>query len=360
MMNKELRTPAAALTPAVKEWLPRQLRLAQDVPDALLMDAGWLDGTGRFTATAGCLFGADIGGTKVQSVLTDLNGTLIAEVRSTTPPEGGDAVLDLVTSHLSQMMLQTGAPLLAAGVGLPGTVHPVTGHLDRAPNLPGFDGRNMRALLSDRLGVPTAVENDVNFAALGEVWLGHGTLPAAAFGGLAFVALGTGIGMGLAWGDRILRGALGAAGEVAALPIGGNPFDPATRGCGALESVVSGAALVKDYRASGGTHAGQTLREITKDAQIDPALDAVMERLAQRTALAVLSIDAIVNPAVFAFGGGIGSQPALLARITAALAQALPDGHPMPDCRISQLGNRAGVFGAVRAARLAYADSLTA
>lgn len=339
--------------------LARQLEGTRDTPDADLAAAGWVDAEGRFLPGAGCLFGADIGGTKVQSVLTDLDGAVLADIRAETPAAGGDAVIDLLIAHLTQMRMATDAPLRAAGVGLPGAVHPVTGELDRAPNLSGLAGRDLRALLTDRLGVPTAVENDVNLAALGEGWLGHGRAAATLSGGLAFLALGTGIGMGLAWGDRILRGALGAAGEVAALPIGADPFDPATHGCGALESVVSGAALVADYRASGGRHAGQTLRDITRDLGADdPALDAVMDRLAQRTALAVLSIDAIVNPALFVFGGGIGSQPALLDRIRSALARAMPDGMPVPDCRTSLLGNRAGVIGAVRAARLSFADGL--
>lgn len=349
---------APPMTAQIAESLVSHLRATQPSPDAVLAE-GWLDGTGRFVAQAGCLFGSDIGGTKVQSILTDLNGKVLAEARSETPAAGGAAVLDLVASHMSQLATQASAAILAAGVGLPGAVHPQTGHLQRAPNLPGFEGQNMRAVLSAHLGVPVAVENDVNFAALGEAWLGHGRAPEIATGGLAFIALGTGIGMGLTWGDRILRGALGAAGEVAVLPIGADPFDPVVHVCGALESVVSGAALVADYRASGGTHSGHSLRDIAKDEGADPALDAVMDRLAQHAALAVMSVDAVVNPAVFVFGGGIGSRPALLVRIRNILARLMPDGMPIPDCRISELGNRAGVIGAARAARLAYADALS-
>lgn len=349
---------APPLTAEMATRLVSHLRATRPTPDPVLAD-GWLDGSGCFLAQAGCLFGTDIGGTKVQSIVTDLNGRILAEARSETPAAGGEAVLDLVTSHMTQLARRGGASILAAGIGLPGAVHPQTGHLQRAPNLQGFEGRDMRGVLSAHLGVPVAVENDVNFAALGEAWLGHGRAPEIAAGGLAFIALGTGIGMGLTWGDRILRGALGAAGEVAVLPIGADPFDPVAHTCGALESVVSGAALVADYRASGGTHAGHTLRDIAKDEGDDAVLDAVMDRLAQHAALAVMSVDAVVNPAVFVFGGGIGSKPALLDRICHVLARLMPDGMPIPDCRISELGNRAGVIGAARAARLAYADTLS-
>lgn len=355
-----MKLPLVRPAHLLRDGLVTQLRSAATRPDVDLAAAGWLDQTGRFVKEAGYLFGSDVGGTKVQSLLTDLNGEVLAERRSETPAGGGNAVLDLVGLHLAQMTTGTTGVVRAAGFGLPGAVHPVTGLLERAPNLSGFAGQDMRAVLSNRLNIPVAVENDVNLAALGETWLGHGATAGVLTGGLAFVALGTGIGMGLAWGDRILRGVQGAAGEIAALPIGADPSDHKTHVCGALESVVSGEALVADYRASGGRQTAQTLRQISKAARNDPALDIVMEKLAQRTAHAVLAIDAIVNPAMFVFGGGIGSQPMLLARIVAQLKRIMPDGMPVPDCRASHLGNRAGVIGAIRAARLAYADALTA
>jgi glucokinase len=347
----------AILPVAIRERLGGHLRASDPVPDADLAE-DWLDRDGRFLAVAGGLFGADVGGTKVQSVVTDLNGTVLAEMRADTPAAGGHAVLALVAAHMAELSAQAGCTILAAGIGLPGALHPVTGHLERAPNLRGLAGRDMREVFRTELGVPVAVENDVNLAAIGEAWLGLGARVDTRVGGLAFVALGTGIGMGVAWGDRVLRGALGAAGEIAALPIGADPFAASSHTCGALESVVSGAALVAAYRASGGTHSGQTLRDIAKDASPDPALDAVMDRLAKHAAQAVLSVDAVLNPSLFVFGGGIGSRPALLERVRSYLERLVPEGMPVPECHISILGNRAGVLGAIRTARLAYADRL--
>lgn len=349
----------AGLPPALRELLAKHLRASHPAPDGALAE-GWLDASGRFLPAAGGLFGADIGGTKVQSVVTDLNGTVLGELRSETPVAGGNAVLSLVAAHKAQLTAQAGVSIMAAGIGLPGALHPQTGHLERAPNLAGLTGRDMRAVFAELLGVPVAVENDVNLAALGETWLGHGATRETRRGGLAFVALGTGIGMGVAWGDRVLRGALGAAGEIAALTIGADPFAASSLASGALESVVSGAALVADYRASGGRHPGQTLRDIAKNPQADPVLDAVMDRLAKHVALAVLSVDAVVNPALFVFGGGIGSRAALLDRVRGYINRLVPEGMPAPECHVSILGNRAGVLGAIRAARLAYADWLFA
>lgn len=324
-----------------------------DVSKGALAGTGWVTPHGALDPRACCLFGADVGGTKVQSVLTDLEGTVLAEARDATPQAGGDAVLELISDHLAT--LSCGRTVGAAGVGLPGAIDPVTGVLARAPNLRGLEGRAMPALLSDRLGLPVAVENDVNLAALGESWLGHGAQGSrAAEAGLAFIALGTGIGMGLAFGDRLLRGVGGAAGEIACLPIGGDPYSPRARSLGTLESVVAGQVLVEDYRARGGAREG-SLRDLSRAGVADPVLDATLNVLAERLALAVLSVGAVLDPALVVFGGGIGSRPEIVARVGEALARL---GAPVPELRISLLGNRAGAIGAVRAARLALAEAL--
>lgn len=319
---------------------------------AELAGTGWVTPEGELDPRACCLFGVDVGGTKVQSVLTDLNGTILAEARDATP-ENGVAVLDVISGHLAR--LSGGRTVAAAGIGLPGSLDPRTGTLDRAPNLRGFAGQSMPALLSGRLGLPVAVENDVNLAALGESWLGHGAQePQIADAGLVFIALGTGIGMGLAFGDRLLRGVSGAAGEIAYLPIGGDPFSARARQLGTLESVVAGQVLVEDYRARGGTRQG-SLRDLSRDNTPDPILDQTMDVLAERLALAILSVGAVLDPALVIFGGGIGSRPEVVSRVRTALARF---DLPVPDLRISLLGNRAGAIGAVRAARLALADAV--
>ena len=73
----------------------------------------------------------------------------------------------------------------------------------------------LRLKLSEALGVPVALENDVNAAALGELWHGR----ASGHRTFALVAIGTGIGMGVIADGALLRGARGAAGEIAYLPI---------------------------------------------------------------------------------------------------------------------------------------------
>jgi len=313
---------------------------------AELAQAGWTL-SGRLRAGAATLLGCDVGGTKVYSVLTDLEGRCLAEVYEATDPKGGAALMAQLRQHRDQLLAKAGAgPLMAAGIGIPGVVNPKTGHVSRMPNITGLNETNLAARLSGVLGVPVAVENDVNLAVQGEYWLGHRA------GCMAFLALGTGIGLGQIVNGQLLRGANGAAGEAAVLPIGANPFDAATFATGALESTVGSASLVAAYEALGGTP-GQTVRDLF--ASDDPRFCGLLEGVAERLALAVLSVAAITDPDIVVFGGSVGQRPEIVARVSERLRQ-LPVS--MPDCRVTRLGNKAGVLGAVWLARQKLAASL--
>nr|WP_240335563.1 ROK family protein [Pseudotabrizicola algicola] len=289
--------------------------------------------------------GCDIGGTKVHSVLSDLEGRCLAEVHEPTDPAGGAALVAQVQRHRDRLVAQAETPM-AAAIGIPGAVHPRTGHVSRMPNIAGLRGADLSGVFSAALQMPVAVENDVNLAALGEYWLGHRA------SSMAFLSLGTGIGLGQLVNGQILQGASGAAGEVAILPIGASPFAKESFATGALESRVGAAPLVAAYEARGGTR-GQTLRLLF--AADDPRFDTVVEGLADKLAQAVISVAAITDPEIVVFGGSVGQRPDLLARVVRRLAQ---QPFAMPQCLTSRLGNRAGVLGAVWRARQRLAAEL--
>ncbi|PHP28229.1 ROK family protein [Limimaricola cinnabarinus] len=345
------RLDAAGLSAPARRWLRAALAEGEagPAPEDL---TDWTGPEGGLRDDAALLMGSDIGGTKAQSVLCDLSGRVLAEVKAPTAPEGGLAVVEQLRAQKTALLERAQvAPdrLRAAGIGLPAAVDPRSGRLHRAPNVSDLEGRDLRDVIGRALGLPVAVENDVNMAVLGESWLGHGR----GRENVVFIALGTGIGMGAMVHGRLLRGAHGAAGEIAALPIGADPFDPATHASGALESVISSAALRAAYAAGGGTAPGN-LRELFERPG-DPAFAAVLDGLAAKLAQAVLSVCAVIDPSRVIFGGSIGSRPELQERLAAALARCMPEP---PDCHVSALGNRAGVLGAARAARLALAESL--
>jgi hypothetical protein len=164
------------------------------------------------------ILGVDLGGTKVHVALSDLSGEVLAEEMEPTDLRGGPHVVDqigAIAERLRQQADRAGDPLRSAAVGSPGVLDPRSGKISISPNIPGIETVDLVDALEARLGCSVLIENDVNLGALGEMW--HGS--ATGVGNFAFVALGTGIGMGLVMGGELLRGAHGAAGEIAFLPI---------------------------------------------------------------------------------------------------------------------------------------------
>src|SRR5690606_25843157 len=100
---------------------------------------------------------------------------------------------------------------------------------------------------------------------LGERWLGR----ARGVDTFAYIALGTGLGMGIVSDGGIIRGAHGGAGEIANLPLGGDPLDPANRLHGTLETAIGSAGIVARYVAAGGDP-GTSVRDLFARLPSDP------------------------------------------------------------------------------------------
>lgn len=313
--------------------------------------SGWIDDKGKLIADAGVLFGCDVGGTKTHSLLADLDGRVLVEIKQPTAAEGGLALIDQIAAQREHLLLQAGLSsdkLLAGSVGVPAAVHPRTRRLSRIPNIRGIEELDFSGILTRKFDMPVSVENDVNLAALGEHWRGHRA------SSMVFLALGTGIGMGVMLDGKLFRGARGAAGEISALPIGGDAFAQDSLESGALENAVSGKAMMARYLGSGGRPGTKLTDLFVVPPGSAPA--PMLDEAGRLIALAILSVCAVIDPEKVVLGGSIGIRPELLARTTYHLGRcmAVP-----PSCQISALGNRAGALGAVRAARLLLADEYT-
>jgi predicted NBD/HSP70 family sugar kinase len=299
----------------------------------------------EFVAAAGLVFGVDVGGTKVHAALADMTGTLLAEVLEPTNERGG---IDLVNqiAALYRTLLTRAAPevpiLQVATIGLPGAIHPRTGEITMLPNIAGMFGIDFRRELESRLGFKVVLENDVNLAAFGEHRLGHGR----GIDSLVFVALGTGIGMGIVNEGRLVRGARGGAGEISTLPIGTDPFDPRTFASGALESAISSEAIRNRYGILAG-EPGLSVRDIFAEPREANAF-AVIDEIARILAVAIAAVSAILDPEAVVFGGSIGVQSELVSRVEQHLRRCC--GSP-PRCIISEIGNAAGLHGAIEKGR---------
>jgi predicted NBD/HSP70 family sugar kinase len=137
--------------------------------------------------------------------------------------------------------------------------------------------------------------------------------------------------MGLVLDRKLHRGAHGAAGEIAFLPLGG----------GALEAAASSSAVVKAAQ-----QAGARMRSARSVFAAAAAGDArardVVAAEAAVVAHALVSIVAVVDPELIVLGGGIGRAPGFADEVSAQLAQISP---VVPDVKPSALGEDAVVDG---------------
>ena len=321
-----------------------------------LENSGWLKPTGytdgrlgrnaityELDASAGFAASIDLGGTKIAAIICDLLGNIVAETKVRTSPHGGLSLVDQFHEIIRDLAVSAGIDLSKLRVivlGTPGVLDPATGHINVAPNIPGVETIDLRHLLSDRTGIPVVIENDVNLAAQGERWRGHGS----AASNFVFMALGTGIGMGIIANGGLMRGARGAAGEIAYLPLGGEPFDPDGFTLGTLESAVGSAAMVRRYAGYGGSGEKSVTELFSALVAGEPAAIAVIEETARLIALAIAAIGATLDPELVIMGGSIGARPELVEAIRRYLPRCTP--YP-PRIEISQFGNRAALVGGI-------------
>ena len=142
----------------------------------------------------------------------------------------------------------------------------------------------------------------------------------------------------------MLRGARGAAGEIAYLPLGGDPFDPSGFDNGTFEMAVGSQAIIRRYEGYGGA-VGRRVRDIFDDLAIgDRAAEAAVGETARLLVLAITAVHAVIDPELIVLGGSIGMRSELVERVRALLPRTGPQHVPV---EASVLGNRATLVGAL-------------
>lgn len=308
---------------------------------SLLDQAGWTGGRdGR-----GLVIGIDFGGTKLLGAVANPRGTILAEQARATHDGAADSqVIDLVNALLAE----AGADLNQVAqvvIGVPGVVD-ARGHIGLSPNVAFPADRSFAGRLAEGFNVPVVADNDVNLAAFGE----FGQRASDETSDLAFVAIGTGIGMGLVVNGQLVRGAHGAAGEIGSMPIWGGANG---RQAGLYEDIMSTAGILERYRGSGG--ALSTVRAVFDAADEGDALAAAaVEAALDDLTRGVGAVVALLDPGTVVLGGGIGSRPGVAERVEQRLGLLVPTS-----CAVvtSRLGARAGLVGALaQASQLARRD----
>jgi len=294
--------------------------------------------------TAYC-FAADLGGTKLAAAIADARGSIVAVLTEPTDPRGAASVAEQIVAGAEKLARTLGIDVTRTRhvmVGIPGAIDPRTGRVSQIPNIAGLEDFDVLGFLRERFGADVAIENDVNLAMLGEHALGCATRCRNA----AFLSLGTGAGLGLLIDDKLYRGARGSAGEIADLPLC-DPNAPIPAAGGTFELEVGSFAIMDRYRRQGGT-AAATVRDIFRLLERgDEVAASVLDTTARWVALAVVTLQSLLDLELLVFGGSIGVRPELYERVRRALPALF--SRPIAIAP-SQLGDRAGLIGAAWAA----------
>ena len=290
---------------------------------------------------AALALGVDLGARFLRGAICDLGGRVRA--RQDVEVSGADAedALAAIAALRESLVESTGLEgqlIDGVVVGVPGVVEAVSGKLSLASNVPGLENRPFASELQERLGLPVMLENDINLAALGELWQGV----ARGVDDFVFLSVGTGMGAGLVLHGELHRGHHGAAGEVDyALSASGQDVDPSADAVSAFT-----ARLAADGSPTSSLRAPYDVRAIFEAARRgDQLARSVVDEVARRIALHVAPIAAVADVALVVLGGGIGANgDLLLDPIRKLLADWMP--YP-PRVEISSLGEAAVLTGAL-------------
>jgi predicted NBD/HSP70 family sugar kinase len=304
---------------------------------------------------AGWVIGIDVGREWVRVALADLRGETVARETKPTARRSAPQIVRQLLDAVDSVVATAGADpsrIHQAVVGTPGVIRPGEDHLSLAPQLPAWDRPGVVKSIREGLGAPTAFENDVNLAALGE--RAHGVSQGAR--NFVYLSIGTGVGMATVRGGSLHRGATGLAGEVGYLPLG-DGVDAAGGSArwheGAFERWVSSAAVVDAARQAG-------LRDVKSAEEVFAAARAgssaaakVVALEAERIATGIAAVAAVLDPELVVLGGGIGAGGGEL--LLEPLARRLAAISPLaPRLAISTLGSDGVLAGAIdEALRLA-------
>ncbi len=248
----------------------------------------------------------DIGGTKIAVGVVDDAGRVIARNQCPTDvPLGFDDAMRRAIGLLRECEQRAGVKLHGLGIGSAGPVNSITGRLGNVNNLPGWEGGNPVEVLSREFGVPAALENDADAAALGELRWGAGKSKTR----FLYVTVGTGIGVSVILHGEVYRGVRGCHPE-----IGHHILDPAGPRCscgvrGCWESLAAGPAMTawwKENSSARDGNANLTAREICERAENgDELAQRAVEHEGYYLGLGLANLITLFAPDSIVLGGSV-------------------------------------------------------
>jgi glucokinase len=267
--------------------------------------------------------GVDIGGTKVAAGLVDYSGEIRRQIREPMVSDGDAAAgLGAVRRAIDTLLdgQKNASSIRGIGICAPGPLDPITGMVINPPNVQCWRNFPLSQEIEKIYGVKVRVDNDANAAALAEARWGAGR----GYRQIFYFTVGTGIGTGIVFDDRIYHGRTGAAGE------GGHntiDFRGPRCGCGkpgCIEAFACGPAIAKRARtklveqSTRGAAllelAGGNIEKVTTEmvgrasAAGDPVARETMDETVEFLSIWLGNMIDLLDPDVIIIGGGVSGM----------------------------------------------------
>jgi glucokinase len=307
--------------------------------------------------------GVDIGGTKVAAGVVDDDGLVIDRSRRDTPGRDAKATEDVIVEVVAELSARH--PVTAVGIGAAGWIDAARGTVLFSPHL-AWRNEALLPALAARLPVPVVLENDANAAAWAEYRFGAAQNHPVA----VCITLGTGIGTGIVVAGAPFRGGFGLAGELGHMTAVPDGRRCACGNLGCLEMYASGRALAIDARELAQASPAAAARMVELAGSLDALSGPVVTAAAREGDPAAISLcttmgrwlgrglanlAAIIDPSLFAIGGGVSEAGELLLRPTQIEFAHTLTGRgfrPQAEVVLASLGAEAGLVGAADLARV--------
>ena len=303
------------------------------------------------------VIGVDLGGTKISTAISTIEGNILANVVLPTKAEEGEAaVLGRIVQSIDEVIVGSSTSIdeiEAIGIGSPGPLDAKKGIIITTPNLP-FKNYNLVQPLKEKYNIPVYLDNDANAAAIGEYMFGAGK----GKNSIVYFTVSTGVGGGAVLDGKVYRGHTSNA-----LEIGHTTVDPNGPRCncgnlGCLEAMSSGTAIANKGKEAVSTNVETSLKkhdtvtsyEVCKEAEAgDEVAKDIIDNALTYLGIGVANAIATFDPEMIIIGGGVSKAGDIVFDTVKKVVNKRCFKSMAESCEIvpAGLGSDAGVVGAV-------------